>query len=168
MQCSIDVYIVEDLITPGVAYVQEAFFAVWEMFWPSVVRTWILLWDTMASTTLTLSNWKWTKLKAIRPVFILEGVIRQSKNKRVLANTHALRLTLGSEETKKVLIYIIIFLSELEPLQTDGRHQKQQQAHVKFDTHVVKESRLQEKMLRWLKAFCIFLCCVILVFSIFL
>ena len=107
----------------------------------------------MASITLTLSIWKWTKLKAISPVFILEGVIRQSKNKRVLANTHSLRLTLGSEETKKVLIYIIIFLSELEPLQTDGRHQKQQQAHVKFDTHVVKESRLQEKMLRWLKAF---------------
>ena len=101
----------------------------------------------MASITLTLSNWKGTKLKALSPVFILEGVIRQSQNKRVLANAHSPRLTLGSEETKKVLIYIIIFLSELEPLQTYGRHQKQQKADVKFDTHVVKGSRLQEKML---------------------
>ena len=41
----------------------------------------------------------------------------------------------------------MVFLSEIEPLRTYDRHQKQQQTDVKFDTHVVKGSRLQEKIL---------------------
>ena len=64
----------------------------------------------------------------------------------MLANTDSLRLT-SAIDTKRVLIFRIVFHSELGPLRTYGRHQKQQQTDVKFDTHVVKGSRLQEKML---------------------
>ena len=60
------------------------------------------------------------------------------------ANTHLLRLTLDSN---RFLIFRMVFLSEIEPLRSYDRHQKQQQTDVKFDTHVVKGSRLQEKML---------------------
>ena len=77
---------------------------------------------------------------------VLSSFQKESKNKRVLANTHSVTLT-SAIDPKRFLIFRIVFHSELEPLRTYGRHQKHQQTDVKFDTHLVEESRLQEKML---------------------
>ena len=70
---------------------------------------------------------------------------KESKNKRVLSNKHCLRRT-PAIDTKRFLIFKFISRSELGPLRTYGRHQKHQQTDVKTQIHVVKGSRLQEKM----------------------
>ena len=88
---------------------------------------------------------------------VLSTSKKESNIKRVLANTHSLRRT-SAINTKRSLIFRIIFHSELGPLRTYGRHHKHQQTDVKTDTHVVKGSRLQEKIVcAWNWAFCIFL-----------
>lgn len=49
-------------------------------------------------------------------------------------------------DIERVLIFGIIFLSQLEILWTYGRHHKQKQTVDKFDTQVVK-GKLEKKML---------------------